>query len=250
MALLRALLALLLALAPAGVARAEGPLVLAASSLTDALREVVESWRAAGGAEVGLSFGASGDLARQIEQGAPADLFFSADEAQMDRLAKAGLLDLATRRDVLSNRLVVVVPADSKAVVASAGDLAGFERVALANPETVPAGIYARGWLERAGAWEKVSGKIVPVLDVRAALAAVADGHAPAGVVFATDAASTGRVRVAFEVPRDEAPPIAYPLAVLRAARHPRARDLAAFLVAPEALRVYARHGFVVLPRR
>lgn len=250
MALRRAIAALLLALVPAAVARADGLLVLAGSSLTDALREVAESWRADGGGEVALSFGASGDLARQIEHGAPADLFFPADEESMDRVARAGLVDEASRRDVLSNRLVVIVPADSKARVASAAEVASFERVALANPESVPAGIYAREWLRRAGAWEKASAKVIPLLDARATLAAVAEGHAPVGIVFATDASSTDRVRVALEVPREATPPIAYPLAVLRRSRDPRARELAEFLVAPAALRVYERHGFAVLPRR
>ncbi|MFM8410132.1 MAG: molybdate ABC transporter substrate-binding protein [Alphaproteobacteria bacterium] len=236
-------------LAAASTARAETLLVFAASSLADALPEVARAWRAAGGSEVDFSFAGSGDLARQVEQGAPADVFFSADEAQVDRLARAGLLDDATRRDVLSNRLVVIVPAESEARVAAAADLASFDRVALANPESVPAGVYARAWLERTGAWDAVAAKVVPVLDARAALAAVAEGHAPAAVVFATDAVSNRRVRVALEVPPTQAPKITYPLAVLRRSRHARARELADFLASPAALRIYERHGFPVAAR-
>ena len=198
----------------------------------------------------GFSFGASGDLARQVEQGAPADLFFPADEVQMDRLARAGRIDEATRRDVLSNRLVVIGPADSTTRIDAAADLAAVARVAIADPEVAPAGAYARTWLERAGAWGRVSPKIVPVLDARAALAAVAEAHAQAGVVFATDAAASGRVRIALRVPQEESPSIAYPLAVLRASRHPRAREFADFLASPAAQRAYERHGFVALPRR
>ena len=123
-----------------------------------------------------------------------------------------------------------------------------FRSIALGNPDSVPAGTYARGWLEGAGAWPSVLPKVVPVLDARAVVAAVADGHAPVGVVFATDAASTSRVRVALEVPRAASPPIAYPLAVVRGARHPRARELADFITSPAARPIFERHGFVVLP--
>ena len=238
-----ALLALLLLVSPP-VARADRPLVVAAASLTDALQEVALDWRSAGGVEVDFSFGGSGDLARQVERGAPADVFFSADDESVDRLERAGLVDAETRREVLSNRLAVVVPAGSAARVGSAADLAVHARVALADPELVPVGAYARRWLERAGAWDEVRPRVVPLLDARAALAAVSGGHAPVGVVFATDAASTSGVRVALEVPRDEAPPIAYPVVVLRGARHPRARELAAFLASPRAMRIYERHGF------
>lgn len=239
-----ALLALLLIVVDPALARADRPLVVAAASLTDALQEVALDWRSAGGTEVDFSFGGSGDLARQVERGGPADVFFSADEESVDRLDRAGLVDPETRRDVLSNRLAVVVPAGSAARVGSAADLAAHARVALADPEFVPVGAYARRWLERAGAWDEVRPRVVPLLDARAALAAVSGGHAPVGVVFATDAASTSGVRVALEVPRDETPPIVYPLVVLRGARHPRARELADFLASPRAMRIYERHGF------
>lgn len=224
--------------------------MFAASSLADALPEVARAWRDSGGEEVDFSFGGSSDLARQVERGAPADLLFSADAAAMDRLARAGRIDEATRRDVVSNRLVVIVPADSTLRIGAAADLAALGRIAIADPEVASVGAYARDWLESAGAWASVSPKIVPLLDARAALAAVAEEHAQAGIVFATDAASNARVRVALRVPQVEGPPIAYPLAVLRGSRHPRARALADFLASPEALRVYERHGFVAPPRR
>lgn len=155
-----ALLALLLPVSPP-VARADRPLVVAAASLTDALQEVALDWHSAGGVEVDFSFSGSGDLARQVERGAPANVFFSADEESVDRLERAGLVDAETRRDVLSNRLAVVVPAESAAHVGSAADLAVHARVALADPELVPVGAYARRWLERAGAWDAVRPRVV-----------------------------------------------------------------------------------------
>ena len=248
----RLLVALVLASAITGprAARAGDPLVFAASSLIDALTEIGKAWQREKGSHVDFAFGASSDLARQVEQGAPADVFFSADPAQMDRLEAAGLVAAADRRDLLSNSLVVVVPADSPLRIEAPGDLAGLDRVAIADPDAVPVGKYARAWLERAGAWEKVLPRVVRTLDARGTLAAVAEGHAAAGVVYRTDAATSGKVRVALEVSREQGPVIVYPVAPLRDARHAAARELAAFLASAEALRVYERHGFVVLKGR
>jgi molybdate transport system substrate-binding protein len=227
-----------------GRAGAEELLVFAAASLSDALREVGRGFESAAGDRLVFNFAGSNDLARQIRAGAPADLFFSANLARMDELEKAGLVRKEERVNVLSNALVVIVPGSSTASLRSAADLAGFRRLALANPDAVPAGIYARTWLRSSGVWEAVKDEVVPTLDVRAALAAVESEHAEVGIVYRTDAASSRRVRVALEVPRDAGPAIVYPLAPLAASRKPGARALVAYLVSPAALEVFRRWGF------
>src|SRR5438552_3042680 len=153
--------------------RAEEVLVFGAASLTESLQEIGQAFESRTGAAVRFSFGASSDLARQIQAGAPADVFFSADTAKMDALEKAGLVRRADRREFLSNQLVVVVSGASSRRIAGPKDLAMLPRLALADPEAVPAGIYARKWLEAEGVWAEVKSKVVPTLDVRAALAAV-----------------------------------------------------------------------------
>jgi molybdate transport system substrate-binding protein len=234
----------------AGAARAERPagelLVFAAASLSDALREIATSWTEQTGQGVAFSFGGSGDLARQIRAGAPAQVFVSADAARVDELEKAGLVRPAERVELLSNRLVVVVPSGSALTPRRAADLASLPRLALADPASVPAGAYARQWLERAGVWATVAERVVPTLDVRAALAAVESGNVPAGVVYATDAAISRRARVAFEVPASEAPRIAYVAALLPGAGEV-ARAFLARLRSPAAGAVFRRFGFEVL---
>lgn len=240
-----AILSLLLA-ASATAAAAELR-VSAAASLTESLREITGLWRAAGGEEVVLNLGASSTLAQQIESGAPADVFVSADEAQMNRLEAAGRLVPDTRRDLVANRLVVVVPAESSPPMAGAADLAAehVRRLALADPAAAPAGVYARAWLERIGLWERIESRVVPLENVRAALAAVESGNADAAVVYATDAKVAKRSRVAFEVPEGDAPKIVYPAAALRdASSASAARAFVEYLASPPALAVFERHGF------
>lgn len=237
-------------LAAAAPVRGEEILVFAAASLTDALDELGAAFARRGADRVTFSFGASSDLARQIKAGAPADVFFSADAARMDEVQQAGLVDPAERWDVLSNELVVIVPGESKTAIAAPGDLTKLGRLALANPESVPAGVYTRTWLESLGLWPRVKDRIVPTLDVRAALAAVEGGHADAGIVYATDAAISQRVRVTYRVPRDQGPPIVYVLAPLKTSKKAGARALATFLASRDAAPVYERFGFVVLPPR
>ena len=231
-------------------ARAEEVLVFAAASLTDSLKEVGRGFEAATGHTVAFNFGASSDLARQIKAGAPADLFFSADLARMDELEQAALLRPEDRVSLLSNVLVVIVPAGSPAVVRAPSDLAGFRRLALANPESVPAGVYARRWLASLGLWESLKDRVVPTLDVRAALAAVEAENAEAGIVYRTDAALSKRVRVALEVPRDQGPKITYALAALAGPGRAGARALRAYLASPAGLEVFRRHGFEIIPPR
>jgi len=221
--------------------------VLAAASLTDALKEIGAAFEAATGHTIVYNLGASNDLARQIRAGAPADVFFSADKRLMDGLEKEGLVRARDRLDVLSNVLVVVVPADSPARVASPADLLPFPRLVLADPEAVPAGVYARAWLESVGQWDELKGRVVPALNVRAALSAVESGNAEAGIVYRTDAAISKRARVAFEVPREQGPAIVYPLAPLAASRKAATSAFVRALTSPSARAVYLKHGFVVL---
>jgi molybdate transport system substrate-binding protein len=243
------LLAIVGAAAPSRAAETELT-VFAAASLTEALTEIGASFEAGSGTKVAFNFGASSALARQIDAGAPADLFVSADEAKVDALVKRGRIDQATRRELLSNRLVIVVATEGGAAVVAPADLASSKvRVlALAEPQTVPAGIYAKEYLQKTGLWEKVIDKVVPTENVRAALAAVESGNADAAIVYATDAGISRRVRVAVEVPAREAPRIVYVAAVPTEARSPvDARTLLDFLGSESASAVFRRFGFVVL---
>ncbi len=242
--------ALLLAGAAAASPRAgaDSLLVFAAASTGDALAEIGRAFTARTGLKVDFSFGASSDLGRQIAAGAPADAIVSADLATIDRLQAAGRVAAEARRNLLSNQLVVIVPAESTRAVRGAGDLKGLRRLALADPELVPAGVYARRWLVDKGGWEAVRPSVVPVLDVRAARAAVENGAADAAVVYKTDAAHAPRVRVAYEVARADGPPITYAVApVIGSRRAEAAAAFVRFLQGPEARAIFTRHGFIVL---
>jgi molybdate transport system substrate-binding protein len=221
-------------------------LVFAAASTADALTELGKQFEGAGGPPTRFSFGASRQLARQIGAGAPADVFLSADTTSMQELEQAGLVDPKERKDLLSNRLVIVVPADSAAHVDGPDALRSLTRIAIGDPATVPAGTYAQKWMERVGVWDAVQGHIVPALDVRAALAAVEAGHADAGIVYKTDAAIAKKVRVAYEVTVD-APAIVYPLSRITRSRNPAATRFIELLVGPRGREVFVRYGFVVL---
>lgn len=223
--------------------------VFAAASLSEALTDVARGYEQASGNKVVLNVGATSDLARQIVAGAGADLFFSADRAQMDALEKAGLVRAADRVELLSNVLVVVVPAAAPAParLASPSDLASLRRIAVADPEAVPAGVYARTWLESIGLWASLRERMIPTLNVRAALAAVESGNVDAGIVYRTDAALSRRVRLAFAVPREQGPKIAYVLAPLAASRKAATRELFGRLVGPEARSIFEKYGFVVI---
>ena len=244
-------LAILLALGGAPAQAAEELHVFAAASLTEALEELAAQFEAQAGAKVLLNLGASSTLARQIQEGAPADVFLSADEAKMDVLEKGGLILPGTRRSVLSNTLVVVVPLDSALRIASPADLAGprVRAIALAEPQTVPAGIYAKQYLRGLKLWSKVIDRVIPTENVRGALAAVASGNVDAGIVYKTDAAISKQVRVAFEVPVAEGPRISYPFAAVRSSPRPEAaRRFLAFLESAAGREVFARRGFLLLP--
>jgi molybdate transport system substrate-binding protein len=222
--------------------------VFAAASLTDSLKKVAADYQKETGQKVVLNFGASSTLARQIEEGAPADLFFSADETRMNELDQRGLLAKGTRESRLSNSLVIVESLDNPLPIHSANDLAKpeFKHIALADPKTVPAGVYSREYLEKIGLWKAIEPKVVPTENVRAALATVESGNVEAGMVYKTDAAISRKVKVACEIPASEAPPISYPMAVLKDSTH--AEDAKAFLKyleGPHATEIFERYGFI-----
>jgi molybdate transport system substrate-binding protein len=240
----------LAALALETTASAEEVHLYAAASLTDAVTELARTFETETGHKVVFNFGGSNDLARQIKAGAPADVFFSADAAQMDGLQAAGLVRAEDRIDVLSNVLAVVTPAASPVRIGAPSDLLALRRIAMGDPEAVPAGVYARAWLRSLGLWERLKDNVVPSLNVRAALAAVEAEDADAGIVYRTDAAISRRIKVAFEVLREQGPSIVYPLARIAASKKSATAALVRHLTSERARAVYGRLGFVVLPER
>jgi molybdate transport system substrate-binding protein len=233
-------------------ARAQELTVFAAASLTDAMKDVSALWTKAGHPPLTLSFGASSTLARQIEEGVPAALFASADEKWMDYLAQKDLIAADTRKDLLGNDLVLVVPAD-KPIHVTLGpdfDLLGLlgpnGRLATGDPAHVPVGIYAEQALRKLRWWDKVAPRLARTDDVRAALLLVERGEAPAGIVYATDAAVSKAVMVAGTFPASSHDPVAYPFAVVKAHDTPEARALLTFLAGPQAREVFVQRGFKV----
>ena len=247
------LLASLLAAAPANV-QARGPLVLAAASLQGALEDAAKAWTTRRGAAPVLSFAGSPALARQIEAGAPADLFISADETWMDRVASKRLIRPGTRAPFLGNQLVLIAPATSRAGlrIAPGFPLAkalGKGRLAMADPDAVPAGRYGKAALTQLGVWRQVQGRIAPAENVRAALLLVERGEAPFGIVYATDARASAKVRVIGVFPAGSHPAITYPIATLKASRHPETDAFRRFLLSREGKAIFARRGFSVSDR-
>lgn len=224
--------------------------VFAAASLTDVLKEIGNTYQTPSKNKVLFNFAASSTLARQIQAGAPADIFFSADESNMDALARDHLIDEKTRRSRLSNALVIIVAAEDGAAVEGPGDLTTpkVKRLALAEPQTVPAGMYAREYLRKQKLWEAVEAKVIPTANVRAALSTVASGNADAAIVYRTDAAMSDKVKVVWEMPAQDSPEIRYPLAVLRGSKQPEvAGKFLEHLCSDQAAKIFEKYGFVVL---
>lgn len=244
-----AMTALLSAMIAPTAARAKPPLVLAAASLQESLTLAADRWAAKGHARPVLSFAASSALARQVEAGAPADLFVSADEEWMSHLAGKRLIRPRTRVSFLTNSLVLVAPAGSRVRLSIgprfplAGAL-GPGRLAIADPGAVPAGKYAKQALTRLGAWSSVERKIAAAENVRAALALVARGEAPLGIVYATDARAARGVRVVGTFPASSHAPISYPVATIANSRNPEAEGFRRFLVSAEGKAVFRRFAF------
>jgi molybdate transport system substrate-binding protein len=226
--------------------------VFAAASLTDAMKDISDLWVKAGHQAPRISFDSSSTLARQIEQGAPVNVFASADEKWMDYLAKAKLIAPDTRHDLLGNDLVLIVPATHPIHV----DIGpGFDfseilgpdgRLSVGDPAHVPAGIYAEQALRKLGFWDKVAAHLAAAPDVRSALLLVERGEAPAGIVYGTDAAVSKAVMIASVFPDGSHDPVTYPFAVTKAGDSAEARAFLAFLSSPPAREVWVRRGFKV----
>jgi molybdate transport system substrate-binding protein len=235
----------------AAAASSEPLLVFAASSLTNVFDELGAAWTKQSGQPVRFSYAASAVLARQLEAGAPADLFASADAGWMDYAQQHQLLDAATRSDLLGNRLVLVAPADSRLqlhIAAGFGLAAALHggRLAIGDPQSVPAGKYAQQALTSLRVWQEVEGQVVRADNVRSALAFVDRGESPLGIVYETDAQQDQGVRVVDVFPAGSHPPIVYPVALTRGA-HPGAASLLAFLHSDAAQAVFHRYGFTPL---
>jgi molybdate transport system substrate-binding protein len=232
-------------------AQQRGPLVLAAASLQEALTDAATLWSTRKHTKPVLSFAASSALARQIEAGAPADLFISADEPWMDDVANKGLIRSGTRVSFLHNRLVLIAPAGSRVQLGIKLGFAlkralGNGRLAMADPEAVPAGKYGKAALTRLGVWAEIEPKVARAENVRAALALVERGAAPLGIVYFTDAKASARVRIVGIFPASTHPAITYPIAVLKTSRSPDAEPFRRFLISRQGKAIFARYGFAV----
>jgi len=225
--------------------------VFAASSLTNVLQAAATAFEQQSGVQVLVNVGASNSQARQIVEGAPADVFCSADEAQMDVAEGAGKVVAGTRVKLALNQLVVVVPRSRARTFARAADLldASIVRIAVGNPAAVPVGVYTRAYLERAGLWARLESKVIPALSARAALAAVESHNADAAFVYATDAAITANVAIAFRVPAADAPPIVYTAAITTGgANQVDGRRFLAFLRSAAGRALFGAAGFPLPP--
>jgi molybdate transport system substrate-binding protein len=236
-----------------GAAHAETVTVFAAASLKNALDEVGAAYARTGG-EARFSYAASSAIARQIEQGAPADVYVSADSDWMNYLAERKLIVAASRRDLLTNRLALIAPADSKATIRIGRGMPlakalGPGRLAVAGPD-VPAGKYATASLSALGVWDSVSGKLAQAENVRTALQYVARGETPFGVVYDTDAKVEPKVRIVGLFPDGTHPKIVYPAAVVAASKNPDAARFLAYMSSPPAAAIFRKYGFTVLPHR
>jgi molybdate transport system substrate-binding protein len=233
---------------PADVPQARSAITVAAAvSLTDALNAAAEEYGQGAAGKVYFNFAASNVLARQIVNGAPVDLFISADDEQMEVVGKAGLLAEDTRLDLLVNQLAVIVPDDRPRTFTGIRDLLdpALKRIALGDPAAVPAGVYAKQYLEQEGIWTAIEPRVVPAVSVRAALSAVESGAADAAIVYRTDAITAKRARAAWLVPVDRGPRIIYPAAVIRRSTVQRdAKAFLAFLRSDAGSRIFTRFGF------
>lgn len=248
----RGFLALVLGVGLAATAQAADTQVFAAASLKNALDNIIKQYNAETGKAVAASYAASSALARQIEQGAPADIFMSADLDWMDYLQQRNLIKPDTRVSLLGNRLVLIAPADSSAQIeiGKGFDLAtllGDGRLAVGETSSVPAGRYAKAALESLGVWSSVEPKLAPAENVRAAMALVARGEAPFGIVYETDAAADKSVKVVGFFPEDSHPPIIYPVALTAASANPDAPAFLAYVRSAKAVPLFREQGFTVI---
>lgn len=236
------------------LAEEPGPVVFAAASLKNALDAVNAAWRQETGKSAVISYAASSALAKQIEAGAPADVFLSADLDWMDHLAEKGLIKTETRRELLGNSIVLIAPKGSAIrtdIVQGFAlkDLLSGGKLAMAAVASVPAGRYGKASLENLGVWDSVKADVAEAENVRAALLLVSRGEAPLGIVYATDAAADAGVEVVGTFPAASHPPIVYPVAETAEGRHPDAAAFVAYLGSPRAKALFEREGFTVLAK-
>jgi molybdate transport system substrate-binding protein len=245
-------LALAIAFAPATAFAQDGLVIFAAASLKNALDDVAAGWKDSGKPSPKISYAASSALAKQLEQGAPADLFISADLDWMDYVEKKDLIQKDTRVNLLGNKIVLIAPRDSKVTV----DVKqGFDlskalaggKLAMANVDSVPAGKYGKAALEKLGAWDGVKGSIAQAENVRAALLLVARGEANLGIVYSTDAAAEPNVKIVGTFPADSHPPIIYPAALTKGTKSPDAKAFLDLLKSNKARPAFEKQGFEVL---
>ncbi|MBI1179741.1 MAG: molybdate ABC transporter substrate-binding protein [Alphaproteobacteria bacterium] len=235
-------------------AQSQGLTVFAAASLTNALQDIGERYTKETGVPVRFSFASSSAVARQIEAGAPADVFVSADTEWADYLEKRGLLKDGTRRKIVANTLVLVAPGDSTAQVSlkpgvNLAKLLGPDgKLATGDPDFVPAGRYAKAALQSLGAWQSIESRVLRASNVRTALAFVARGEAPLGIVYGSDVVVENRVRIVGTFPTDSHPPIEYPAAVVKGAK-PGADGFLDYLQSPAAAEIFRHYGFTPIPR-
>jgi molybdate transport system substrate-binding protein len=239
-------------LAGSPIAQADTLTVFAAASLKNALDDIATEWKKGNGPVV-ASYASSSVLAKQIEQGAPADVFISADTQWMDYVDKRSLIEMP--RDLLGNKLVLISGKDNPLTLEiepgiKLGELLGDGRLALGDPSSVPAGIYAKEALTKLKIWNGVQSKLAPAADVRGALVLVSRGEAPLGIVYETDAKVDPRVRIVATFPEDSHKPIRYPVAVVKASKNADAAKFVAFLSEPAARAIFIKYGFEVLDRK
>lgn len=221
--------------------------VFAAASLTDALKEIASSYEKSTGEKVRFNLAASNTLAQQIQAGAPADLFISADEAKMNQLDSSGLVANGTRKDLLGNSMVIIT-ARGGPKITNPQDLTAIKHLSLADPKAVPAGIYAKAFLTKVGLWPALEAKVIPAENVRAAMAVIESGNAEAAIVYKTDAAISKNVHVAFAIPASDTPKIIYPAAILKDSRNAAAAGkFLNYLAAPQAHETFLKFGFSVI---
>ncbi|MCJ2181975.1 molybdate ABC transporter substrate-binding protein [Novosphingobium sp. 1949] len=238
--------------ANAGIAHAAGPLVLAAASLRESMTAAADAWAAKGHEHPVVSFAASSALARQIEADAPADIFVSADEEWMNYLQQRKLIKPATRKSFLANDIVLIAPANSpvKLAIRKGFPLArtlGDGRLAMGDPNAVPAGRYGKQALENLGVWDSVAAKVAAAQNVRVALAFVDRGETPLGIVYATDAKQDKGVRVVSVFPRSSHTPVTYPIALVAKSTNRDAEAFRKFLISKDGKAIFARYGFGAL---
>ena len=225
-------------------------IIFSAMSLTDALTEVSQHFGAVQNVKVYCNFAGSATLQRQIEKGAPADLFISASPKQIDVLQQKGLIDKESRRAILNNRLVLVAPPNTALAMTDVELLAqdAIRRIAIGEPNSVPAGIYGKEALTHLEIWDAIQSKLIPTTDVRSALAYVESGEVDVGIVYQTDARLSRKVKVVYQFPRSSHSPIVYPAATLRNTKHKvLAQEFLEYLQTAEVAAIFEKYGFSVV---